>query len=87
MANQKRAETAFDDSVDYIDAVSLNDLLDSSPPEKDNVYDMALGGLPVFNSSVDYLDTRPEKQQPLNMLTRWTIQSGSDVDLLPFTSI
>ena len=65
MVDQKRAETAFDDSVDYIDAVSLNDLLDSSPPEKDNVYDVALGGMPVFNQSVDYLDTRPEKQQPL----------------------
>ena len=33
MVDQKRAETAFEESVDYIDAVSLNDSLDSSPPE------------------------------------------------------
>ena len=66
MANQKRAETAFDDSVDYIDAVSLNDSLDSSPPEKDNVYEVALGGMPVYDPSVDYLDTRPEEKKPLN---------------------
>ncbi len=66
MVDQKRAETAFEESVDYIDAVSLNDLLDSSPPQKDNVYDVALGRMPVFNQSVDYLDTRPEEQQPLN---------------------